>query len=55
MVFPTCTNGKTDMFEAEEWDFEAYTKNCYEKFKVYPRKEWAIINYGVFKKNKIKL
>ena len=43
------------MFEAEEWDFEAYTKNCFEKFKVYPRKEWAIINYGVFKKNKIKL
>ena len=47
MVFPMCSNGIEDMFEPQEWDYEAYRQNCFNEFKIYPRKEWATINYGV--------
>lgn len=47
MVFPMCTNGIEDIFEAEDWNYEEYSKDCFEKFKIYPREDWAIINYGV--------
>ncbi len=47
MVFPMCNDGINDMFEPQEWDFNAYSANCYEQFKVFPRGDWAIINYGV--------
>ncbi len=47
MVFPMCSNGINDMFEPEEWDYESYRKSCYDRFKIYPRKEWAPMYYGV--------
>ena len=47
MVFPMCSNGIDDMFEPEAWDYEAYRKSCYEQFKIYPRREWETINFGV--------
>ena len=48
MVFPMCNDGINDMFEPQEWDFNAYSANCYDQFKVFPREDWAVINYGVF-------
>jgi lysosomal Pro-X carboxypeptidase len=49
MVFPMCSDGVNDMFEPEKWDYELYRQNCYDQFKIYPRKEFAPIYYGVFK------
>ena len=45
-MFPTCSNGLTDMFENVPWDFDAYTQDCYKAFQVVPRAEWPVIYYG---------
>ena len=37
MVMPFCSNGVSDMFEPEEWDFDKFSKFCWEKFKVVPQ------------------
>ena len=47
MVFPMCSDGVNDMFEPEQWDYELYRKSCYDRFQIYPRKEWAPMYYGV--------
>jgi lysosomal Pro-X carboxypeptidase len=45
-VFPTCSNGNTDMFELTKWDLQAYIKQCYAQFQVKPRLEWPQIQFG---------
>lgn len=45
-VFPSCSNGTTDMFEAEPWDELAYNKECEKDYKVTPKSEWPLYNYG---------
>ncbi len=46
MVMPMCTNGVQDMFELEEWNFQAYSDGCYTMFGVRPRVDWAATVYG---------
>lgn len=46
MVMPMCTNGVQDMFEPEEWNFQAYSDGCYTMFGVRPRVDWAATVYG---------
>ncbi|KAJ8297981.1 hypothetical protein KUTeg_024512 [Tegillarca granosa] len=45
MVMPMCSNGKTDMFQPSPWNFEEYSKACYQRWKVYPRKNWIRQQY----------
>lgn len=45
-VFPFCSNGVTDMFEVDKWDFKEYSKDCFDKYKTVPRDEWPSIHYG---------
>lgn len=47
-VFPMCSNGKTDMFEAKEWNLSEYASSCMKQFSgTVPKSEWPVINYGV--------
>ncbi|KAK2846694.1 hypothetical protein Q5P01_009693 [Channa striata] len=46
MVMPMCTNGFTDMFEPEEWNFQAFSDECNAMFGVRPRADWADTVYG---------
>lgn len=46
MVMPMCTDGVQDMFEREEWNFQAYSDGCYTMFGVRPRVDWAATVYG---------
>lgn len=46
MVMPMCTDGIQDMFEPEEWNFQAYSEGCYSMFGVRPRVDWAGTVYG---------
>nr|XP_033334208.1 lysosomal Pro-X carboxypeptidase [Megalopta genalis] len=46
MVMPTCADGINDMFEREEWNFEAYTKECEEQFSVKPQADRICKQYG---------
>lgn len=45
-VFPMCSNGKTDMFEVQAWDNITYNQDCMTNYKVSPKWEWPVINYG---------
>jgi lysosomal Pro-X carboxypeptidase len=45
-VFPSCSNGKTDMFEPVDWNFPAYSDACHAQFGTRPRQEWPTLNYG---------
>ncbi|KRY29399.1 Lysosomal Pro-X carboxypeptidase [Trichinella spiralis] len=45
MVMPMC-NTKDSMFEQSDWNLTEFSDECFEKFKVRPRPDWAIINYG---------
>lgn len=45
-VFPMCSNGKTDMFEYQDWDVRAYNENCQKTFDVLPKSEWPVYQYG---------
>ena len=46
MVMPMCTDGVQDMFEPEEWNFQAFSDGCNTLFGVRPRAEWAGTVYG---------
>lgn len=46
MVMPMCTDGVQDMFEPEEWNFEAFSDECKAMFGVRPRADWAGTVYG---------
>ncbi|XP_028855891.1 lysosomal Pro-X carboxypeptidase-like [Denticeps clupeoides] len=46
MVMPMCTDGVQDMFEPEEWDFQAFSDECFHEFGVRPRPDWAETAYG---------
>ncbi len=45
-VFPMCSNGKNDMFEPQEWDYNSYVQNCNKTLQVVPKAEWPIFYYG---------
>lgn len=49
MVMPMCANGTTDMFVPKKWNFKEFSDDCYKKFKVYPRGNAAITQYGAEK------
>lgn len=46
MVMPMCSNGTTDMFVPKKWSFKEYSDECFKKFKVYPRENAAVTQYG---------
>lgn len=46
MVMPMCTDGVQDMFEPEEWNFQAFSYWCNAMFGVRPRADWAGTVYG---------
>ncbi|XP_068601568.1 lysosomal Pro-X carboxypeptidase [Brachionichthys hirsutus] len=46
MVMPMCTDGIHDMFEFEEWNFQAFSDECNAMFGVRPRADWAGTAYG---------
>uniref|UniRef100_A0A6Q2WZW4 Lysosomal Pro-X carboxypeptidase n=1 Tax=Esox lucius TaxID=8010 RepID=A0A6Q2WZW4_ESOLU len=46
MVMPMCTDGVQDMFEPQEWNFQAFSDECHALFGVRPRADWAGIFYG---------
>ncbi|KAI2800141.1 hypothetical protein BLOT_014051 [Blomia tropicalis] len=46
MILPICSNGVTDMFEPNEWNFTAYSKGCYESQGVYSDRMKALILFG---------
>ncbi|AWO98679.1 putative lysosomal Pro-X carboxypeptidase [Scophthalmus maximus] len=46
MVMPMCTDGVQDMFEPEEWNFQAFSDECNAMFGVRPRADWAGVVYG---------
>lgn len=45
-VFPTCSNGISDMFEPQAWSYDDYKKQCKDQFGVEPRMEWPNVNFG---------
>ena len=45
-MFPTCSNGISDMFEPQEWNYDDYKKQCRDQFGVDPRMEWPDVNFG---------
>ncbi|KAM9820309.1 lysosomal Pro-X carboxypeptidase [Neosynchiropus ocellatus] len=46
MVMPMCSDGVQDMFEPQEWDFQAFSDMCKATFGVRPRPAWAHAVYG---------
>lgn len=46
MVMPMCTDGVQDMFEPEEWNFQAFSDECKAMFGIRPRADWAGTVYG---------
>ncbi|XP_071372461.1 lysosomal Pro-X carboxypeptidase [Centroberyx affinis] len=46
MVMPMCTDGIQDMFEAQDWNFQAFSDECHTLFGVRPRADWARTVYG---------
>ncbi|KAM7398998.1 hypothetical protein PAMP_018293 [Pampus punctatissimus] len=46
MVMPMCTDGVQDMFEPEEWNFQAFSDECNAMFGVRPRADWAGTVFG---------
>ena len=36
-VMPFCYDGTNDMFEAQAWDMDQYTKDCQQTWGVTPR------------------
>ncbi|XP_048773111.2 lysosomal Pro-X carboxypeptidase-like isoform X2 [Ostrea edulis] len=45
MVAPSCSNGKTDMFEKSDWNFKSYSEGCLETWKVKPDIDWLETQY----------
>lgn len=46
MVMPMCADGVQDMFEPEEWNFQAFSDECNAMFGVRPRADWAGTVFG---------
>merc|ERR1712032_1600177 len=46
MVMPFCYDGTNDMFEAQAWDMDQYTKDCQQTWGVTPRPALANTLYG---------
>uniref|UniRef100_A0A5F8GT53 Lysosomal Pro-X carboxypeptidase n=1 Tax=Monodelphis domestica TaxID=13616 RepID=A0A5F8GT53_MONDO len=46
MVMPICTTGISDMFEPQEWDFAAYSDQCFLEWGVRPRPLWIPTVFG---------
>ncbi|EFC48673.1 lysosomal carboxypeptidase [Naegleria gruberi] len=46
MVMPIGNYPQTDMFIPAPWDLQAWISYCQQKWKVTPRTNWAITNYG---------
>ncbi|KAI6653616.1 Lysosomal Pro-X carboxypeptidase [Oopsacas minuta] len=46
MVMPMCSDGKNDMFEVQNWDFDAMTQYCIKEFRAVPREFWAVQTFG---------
>ncbi|XP_069825819.1 lysosomal Pro-X carboxypeptidase-like [Dendropsophus ebraccatus] len=46
MVIPFCSDGVTDMFEPQMWNFETFSDNCYKKWGIRPRPTWITSMYG---------
>ncbi|CAF0824207.1 unnamed protein product [Adineta steineri] len=45
-VMPMCSDGVNDMFEKQDWDFQAFSDMCFAAWSVRPRLEWPYIEYG---------
>ena len=43
---PMGSNGKTDMFYPQPWNYDAYTKSCQDQYGVTPRYDWALQYFG---------
>ena len=43
---PFCYDGQNDMFEAQAWDMDQYTKDCQQTWGVTPRPALANTMYG---------
>jgi len=46
MVMPMCSDGVSDMFQAEPWNLDKYSERCFKKWKVRPRALMAAQMYG---------
>jgi lysosomal Pro-X carboxypeptidase len=46
MIMPLCTNGRTDMFRPNPWNLEERIKECRTKWKVEPRPNAVVMEYG---------
>ncbi|KAM3874765.1 lysosomal Pro-X carboxypeptidase [Diretmus argenteus] len=46
MVMPMCTDGIQDMFERQDWNFQAFSDECFTLFGIRPRADWARTVYG---------
>jgi len=46
MVMPMCTNGVSDMFNEEAWDFESDAEYCREAYNITPRRFMIEMMYG---------
>lgn len=46
MVMPMCTTGTTDMFPAKPWSFKEYADECFKKFGVRAKENFAVTQYG---------
>ncbi|RUS78013.1 hypothetical protein EGW08_014230 [Elysia chlorotica] len=44
MVMPMCSNG-TGMFYNMDWDFQAFSDDCFKQFGVRPRQDWVKHQY----------
>jgi len=45
MIMPTQSNGKTDMFLPDPWDYDAYVEYCQDTYDVTPRPLWTDVSF----------
>lgn len=45
MVMPMCNN-ESSMFEKSSWNFQNFSDECFDKYGVRPRRDWAVTEYG---------
>ena len=46
MVMPYASNGVTDMFFPDPWNFTQFQEECYSRWKVQPLPSWAVLQWG---------
>ena len=46
MVMPMCSDGKSDMFELNIWNYSATARDCKKRWGVEPRPKWIINQFG---------